>query len=114
MILNYTKHPIHFLDGPTMMPDGVARLHEYRYVTGGIDGIEIAGRCLGPVYGLPDPAPGLWYIVPLMVALALPGRDDLLTPGRRYPDETGRIVTRNLCVIVPEKNRFDYQLKRVQ
>ena len=58
--------------------------------------IQISRNEYGEVEGLPDPIPGVYFIVSLMVAQALPERGDLLVPdtgpGSACRDSQGRIV----------------------
>ena len=50
----------------------------------------------GQVEGLPDPTPGVIYIVSGMIVSALASqgihRDDLLVPGMQVRDEAGRVI----------------------
>ncbi|MEU6713049.1 hypothetical protein ABZ897_16325 [Nonomuraea sp. NPDC046802] len=46
----------------------------------------------GDLAGLPDPAPGVWYIVPLLTGLAAAGREDLLVPHEQVRNVDGTVV----------------------
>jgi hypothetical protein len=41
---------------------------------------------------LPAPQPGVWLVVPRVVADACPGRRDLVFPYREVRDDTGRVI----------------------
>jgi hypothetical protein len=106
MILNYTKHPIRLQNGLEIPSSGVARCREYWNTSDPIDGIETEKKALGPVYGLPNPSPGVLYVVSKLVSKALPERMDLMTPGRRILDKHGRVILQNLCLMVPLSNIY--------
>lgn len=59
-----------------------------------VDGIAVeATRAhYGAITGLPEPEPGVYYIVSAMVAQAAK-RGDVLCPGPAIRDEAGRIVS---------------------
>lgn len=46
----------------------------------------------GAAQGLPEPMPGVLYIVSSLVLQALPDRDDLRVPARLVRDAQGRVV----------------------
>jgi hypothetical protein len=56
-----------------------------------IDGIPIDRVIYGGVVDLPPPEPGVFLIVSLMVAQAVPQRKDLLVPGEVVRDAAGGI-----------------------
>lgn len=98
---NLTPHPVTIVvpggECLTLPPEGIVPRRETRTRdVGEIDGIPIVQNVLGPVIGLPEPEEGVMYIVPFLVASALPERDDLLapdtTPESVVRDEQGRIV----------------------
>jgi hypothetical protein len=97
---------MHFPNGKVLLPEHgnrVARRHEYRQTIGEIDGIDLIERTLGEVYGLPGEQKDVYCVVPLVVALAMPWRKDLLTPGRREPpDKNGRQLCKSLCHLKDE------------
>lgn len=89
--VNLTPHAI--VVGDTAIPsDGIVRVSEKTEVIDNINGVDITKRTMGNVQGLPESEDGVWYIVSLMVAQALPVRTDLLVPGEQIRDEAGRIV----------------------
>lgn len=96
-IINLTPHAVTVLrEGAEPIeypPSGaVARCATQRQVVGSLNGIPINRTEFGEVSGLPDPAPGVYYIVSTLVAQALPDRDDLLVPDDTVRDEAGRII----------------------
>lgn len=96
-IINLTPHTVTVLrenEGPIEYPPSgmVARCATKRRVIGSLNGIPINRTEFGEVYGLPEPAPGVYYIVSALVAQALPQRNDLLIPDDVVRDEAGRIV----------------------
>lgn len=70
----------------------VARCEEVRELITIIDGIPMYRVTYGDVYGVPDPAPNVWYIVSMPVRLALHWRDDLLSPGELIRNEAGQPI----------------------
>lgn len=80
-IVNLTPHPVLVTTGQhagNYPPAGeVARVENLPY---------------GPVRGLPDRQPDTILIVSVLVAEALPYRDDLRVPGEQERDASGRIV----------------------
>lgn len=104
-MVNLTPHPITLRasDGTdTIIPSsGVARVSSTPGVLETISGIPVpvAGpTTYGEVTGLPDPEPGVWYVVSAMVGAALHRtRRDVLCPGTgpqdgAVRDDSGRIV----------------------
>ena len=62
--------------------------------------IRVFTRSYGQVEGLPDPKPGVGYIVSQIVAQALPERRDLFFPGDLLRDKDGNIIGyKNLCQV---------------
>lgn len=91
-LVNLTPHPV-TIATRTIPPDGrIPRVGESITPVGVIDGLPVVQISLGQVTGLPEPRPGIWYIVSRMVAEAAPYRDDLLIPGKQIRDEQGRVV----------------------
>lgn len=88
-IVNYTPHTVTVLgcDYPSV---GIARvlMREVRVDT--IGAIPVFEEHPGPVTGLPEPAPGVYYLVSRLVAAALPERGDLVFPARVQRDAHGR------------------------
>lgn len=100
-IINLTPHAINILaDGGTITipPSGtIARCGEASEPAGEINGIPLVTKTYTEVTGLPDEAPGVYYIVSAMVRQALPDRRDLLSPGDLVRDENGNVIgCRNL------------------
>lgn len=96
-IVNLTPHTVTVLrenEEPIEYPPSgtVARCATQRRVIGSLNGIPINQTEYGEVSGLPDPAPGVYYIVSALVAQALPQREDLLIPDETVRDEAGRII----------------------
>ncbi|MBY6274192.1 MAG: hypothetical protein CW346_18740 [Bacillaceae bacterium] len=99
IVCNLTPHEVVVMDraGETVIcrfpPSGtVARCTSQREVIGSINNIPINRTTFGAVSGLPDPEPGVYYIVSALVAQALPEREDLLIPDDTVRDEAGRII----------------------
>lgn len=103
--VNLTPHPIGFVDETnqpllTVESTTVARVSARTTTVGYfiINGVQIprTHTVYGEVEGLPDPTPGVIYIVSGMIvsALAAQGihRDDLLVPGQQVHDEQGRVI----------------------
>ena len=59
-----------------------------------VDGAEVSivTTTYGDVSGLPEPEEGTYYIVSLLVAQAVKGRNDLLSPGLTIRDEAGQVI----------------------
>jgi hypothetical protein len=57
-----------------------------------VDGIPVDRVIYGGVVDMPPAEPGVFLIVSLMVAQALPERKDLLVPGEVVRDAAGTIV----------------------
>lgn len=69
----------------------VARVEVKHSPTGEcLRGVPLLVQETGEVVGLPDPEPGVWYVVSALVRLAVPERDDVLSPGPLVRDEHGR------------------------
>lgn len=99
MIKNLTPHKIVLPDLTIEPSNQVARCAEVSAPAGTIDGIELITRSYGAVAGLPEPQPGVMYIVSALVRLACPGRHDLASPGDVVRDAAGQIIgCKNLVV----------------
>lgn len=103
--VNLTPHPIGFVDQDnqlllTVESTMVARVSAQTTTVGYfvINGVQIprTHTVYGQVEGLPDPTPGVIYIVSGMIVSALASqgihRDDLLVPGMQVRDEQGRVI----------------------
>lgn len=99
-IINLTPHTVNIGD-IVLHPSGtIARAKEEVEVVGNINGIDIVRKRFTDVVDLPDYQDGVYYVVSLIVAQALPERKDLLCPGEQIRDEQGRIIgCKNLCII---------------
>ncbi len=124
MIINLTMHPIHLYspDTPdvataeeladrlvaTIPPDGrTARLtskdlgQQFDVNVRGVR-VPVHFAIFGELGGLPEDAPGVWWVVPLVSALAAPHRGDLLVPHRQVKNTEGTVVgCRALSRVVP-------------
>lgn len=91
-IVNLTPHTI-TLCGREIPSAGVARCQTSVEQVGEIDGIRINRRTFGEVEGLPEPAPGVVYIVSALVAQAVAStRNDCLIVDETVRNEAGQIV----------------------
>lgn len=96
MLVNATPHELNIvqLDGTvlTLPSSGVCpRCESNELVDRAIGLIEITRQTLGHVQGLPDPIPGVYFIVSRLVASAC-GREDLLVPGALLRDDQGKVI----------------------
>jgi hypothetical protein len=100
-IVNLTPHAVIVRqpDGSdlSLPPDGtIARVAATEVLTGAvIAGVDVARRTFGDVTGLPDPTPGVVFVVSSLVLTAVSGRPDVVAPDTgptaiRSPD--GRIL----------------------
>lgn len=93
--INLTPHPIALNDGRVFNPSGdVARVSVSFAEPDG----DVSEQVFGEVYYLPEPMPGLVYIVSALVLGALNGsRPDVVAPATGHPDtvrnEKGHIVS---------------------
>jgi len=90
MIINLTPHALNIQgEGEkfvSLPPSGEVARVSVSYndsATIELDEVKIPVRIpvYGEIVGLPDPVPGNLYIVSGMVKAAVPGRDDVLSPG---------------------------------
>lgn len=84
--VNLTPHTIRYFDTTgrdhEVPSSGVARVSTTPGVVEDVGGVLFADApTFGAVEGLPDPAPGVVYIVSAMVAARCIGRDDVVSPG---------------------------------
>jgi len=69
---------------------------------GEVLGVPVVETVAAGVEGLPEPRPGVYYIVSRAVAAACPGRDDLLVPDDLVRDGEGRVIgARRLARVRP-------------
>ena len=97
VIVNLTPHEIHLYRGDelveTVKSSGIARVAVRSEKVGEIDGFPISKNFYGEITGLPDPLPGVYYVVSALVAQAAAGkRSDLLVVNDTVRDEKGQIV----------------------
>lgn len=101
MIINLTPHELAVYADDTVAvtipPSGtVARVAMSREQAGalqlGIVNVPIYTTVLGAVEGLPDPQPGVTYVVSRVVLDAARDRDDLVVPDDLVRDGAGRVV----------------------
>ncbi|MEV4079463.1 hypothetical protein AB0J43_04110 [Nonomuraea fuscirosea] len=60
----------------------------------------------GDVENMPAPAPGVWYVVPLVTGLAAAGREDLLVPHEQVRNADGTVVgCRAFGKVTPERRQ---------
>jgi hypothetical protein len=71
--------------------EGVARVEMRRERVRSVEGIEVYREYPGDITGLPEPSPGVIYVVSRMV-LDAARRADLVAPGTPERDAEGRIV----------------------
>ena len=95
-LLNVTPHPLNIVqrDGSvlTLEASGICpRCSSNEVVDRAIGLIQVTRQTLGHVEGLPDPVPGLYFIVSRLVASAA-NRPDLLVPGPLVRDDQGRVI----------------------
>jgi len=99
-IVNLTPHEVTVkTDGGEIVipPSGqVARCAEKRSPAPALEtemgSIPVSRASYGAVEGLPDPQPGVVYIVSALVLAAVPERRDVFAPGPAIRDEEGRII----------------------
>jgi hypothetical protein len=97
VIVNLTPHDIHLYRGDelveTIVSSGTARVSVRSEKVGEIGGFPISKNFYGEIIGLPDPQPGIYYVVSALVAQAAAGRrDDLLVVNDTVRDQEGRII----------------------
>lgn len=96
-LLNATPHALNIVqsDGNilTLKASGICpRCESNELVDRAIGLIQVTKQTLGHVEGLPDPVPGLYFIVSRLVASAADNRDDLLVPGSLIRDDQGKVI----------------------
>ena len=97
VIVNLTPHDIHLYRGnelvETVKSCGAARVSVRSEKVGEINGYPISKNFYGEIIGLPEPQPGIFYVVSALVAQAAAGRrTDLLVVNDTVRDKEGRIV----------------------
>lgn len=98
-IVNLTQHDITY-NGRVIPPSGtVARCAQTSVDAGEHDGVPLQRVTFGAVEGLPDPEPGVLYVVSALVRTAVPSRTDVASPGALVRDANGN-VQGCACLIV--------------
>lgn len=96
MIVNLTPHTITILFSNEtwfLEPSGtVARCKMVCEPAGHHDGIPLTSVSYGTVEGLPEPAEGVLYVVSALVKAAVPGRNDVASPGDLVRDASGNVI----------------------
>jgi hypothetical protein len=91
-LINLTPHRVD-VHGLTLQPSGqVARCVELRHQRPAVDGIQVTLAEYGDVIDLPDPRPGVFYIVSAIVLMAAPQRTDIFAPGPLIRTAEGHII----------------------
>ena len=99
-IINMTPHALNMITdaGEVIIPPSgiIARVSVTREQIGTVevDGaiIPVNRSVFGSVEGLPEPQPDTYYVVSMLVAQAVPYRNDLLIVDDTVRDEQGRII----------------------
>ena len=99
-IVNLTPHSINLLvdDKEIIIPPSgtIARAATQRKQIGAIkiDGVDVPVNktVFGDVVGLPDPKPDTIFVVSMLVAQAVPHREDVFIVDDTVRDDEGRIV----------------------
>jgi len=97
VIVNLTPHEIHLYRGDELVEkiksSGIARVAVRSEIIGEINGFPISKNFYGEIIGLPEPQPGIFYVVSALVAQAAAGRrTDLLVVNDTVRDQEGRII----------------------
>ena len=91
--VNLTPHRVVVVDGPTLLPSGqVARCTTTSSPAGQHGGVGLSRTVFGEVVGLPDPIPGVLFIVSALVRSAVLDRHDVASPGDLVRDSAGAVV----------------------
>ena len=96
-LINLTPHDIHLYRGDefveTVKSSGIARVSVRSEIIDEIDGYPISKNFYGEIIGLPEPQPGVFYVVSALVAqAAAERRTDLLVVNDTVRDEKGQII----------------------
>lgn len=96
-LVNLTPHTLNIVlpsgEVRTLPPSGeVARVAETRTPAGEIDGIPVDLVGFGEVTGLPAPQEGVTLVVSALVAGAVTGRSDVVSPGAPVRNADGVII----------------------
>ncbi len=95
-IVNLTPHALNVVTSggvTTIKPDGtVARCATTSTPAGEAAGIPLSRTTYGKVIGLPDPVPGVIFVVSALVRAAVPHRGDVASPGDLVRDAAGNVI----------------------
>jgi hypothetical protein len=102
-IVNLTPHSLNLVtaNGVVSVPPSgtVARCATTSTPAGEVEGVPLVRTVYGEVAGLPDPADGTLFVVSALVRSAVPGRNDVASPGDLIRDGSGNVTgCRNLIV----------------
>ena len=105
-ITNLTPHALNIvlLSGEiqTIAPSGnIARCSTTAVVVGECNGIPLSTVSYGNVVGLPEPEAGTLYVVSALVRSAVPGREDVASPGDLVRDPAGAVIGCKGLVVNP-------------
>lgn len=110
-IKNLTPHDVLFIDGDVKINfpkevDKFPRVNEEIKVIGNVNGIPITKKIFGNCENLPEKEDGTLLIVSVIIANALPNRDDLIVPNT-IRDEKGQIIGCNSFSIIAEAPDYE-------
>lgn len=98
ILVNLTPHPINVYDSENNLikvfeSEGVVRVSEkiiplYKEV----DGCPLVVKSYGSVMGLPEPRPGVYFIVSTIVTQSEAHRKDLVVPSEPVRDDKGVMI----------------------
>lgn len=92
-LINLTPHAIRLSNGEIVEPTGyVSRVNSTQSQVGDIRGIPVLESTLSKTVNLPEEEEGVAYIVPSVVRLMAPTRQDLLSPTKLIRDGKGNVV----------------------
>lgn len=100
-IVNLTPHALNFIgaDGEavlTVPSSGVARAKQFRFDVGSIEAggavLPVIHTTYWEVEGLPEPEPGMIYVVSALTAQAAPKRADVYVTDEAVRDGAGRVI----------------------
>lgn len=94
-LVNLTPHTINILtEGMvrSIPSTGIARCATESALIYQVEGIPVNRTTYGKVEGLPEPSEGTVYIVSALVRMAVPTRNDVVSPGDLVRDEKGQPI----------------------
>ena len=95
MFINLTPHEINeTTTNRRIPPSGIARVKGATTQVDTVDGVPIYRSTFkDTIEGLPDPIPGVIYIVSALALNAVPeGRTDVVAPGNTVRDKQGKAI----------------------